>query len=79
MEVVVNCGLKIVCKHLHFRHIATVSVKWPTAVSGKADSVRSVSASGCHIGGPIGPGELAIVYGTIYVETSEPAFSVLLH
>ena len=38
---------------------------WPTAVAGKADSVSSVLASACHIGGPIGvnPGELALVYG----------------
>ena len=25
---------------------------WPTAVAGKADSVSSMSASACHIGGP---------------------------
>ena len=31
----------------------------------KADNVSSVSASACHIGGPIyvNPGELALVYG----------------
>ena len=42
-----------------------VNVNWPTAVAGEADSVSSVSASACHIGGPIGvnPGELALVYG----------------
>ena len=27
---------------------------WPTAVVGETDSVNSVSASACHIGGPIG-------------------------
>ena len=43
-----------------------VNVNWPTAVADKADMVSSVSASACHIGGPIGvnPGELALVYGT---------------
>ena len=42
-----------------------VNVNWPTAVAGKADIVSSVSASACHIGGPIGvnPGKLALVYG----------------
>ena len=42
-----------------------VNVNWPTAVAGKADIVSSVSASACHIGGPIdvNPGELALVYG----------------
>ena len=36
-----------------------------TAVAGKADIVSSVSASACHIGGPIEvhPGELTLVYG----------------
>ena len=43
-----------------------VNVNWPTAVVGEADIVSSVSASACHIGGPIGvnPGELVLVYGT---------------
>ena len=42
-----------------------VNLDWPTAMAGEADSVSSVSASACHIGGPIGvnPGELALVYG----------------
>ena len=33
-------------------------------MAGEADIVSSVSASACHIGGPIGanPGELALVY-----------------
>ena len=46
-----------------------VNVNWPTAVAGEADIVSSVSASACHIGGPIGvnPGELALVYGTIMI------------
>ena len=39
---------------------------WPTAVAGKADSVSSVSASACHIGGPnsVNPGQILLVYGT---------------
>ena len=43
-----------------------VNVNWPTAVTGEADIVSSVSASTCHIGGPNGvnPSELALVYGT---------------
>ena len=42
------------------------NLDWPTAVAGEADNVSSVSASACHIGGPIdvNPGELALVYGT---------------
>ena len=43
-----------------------VNVDWPTTVAGEADNVSSVSASACHVGGPIyvNPGELALVYGT---------------
>ena len=42
---------------------------WPTAVAGKADRVSSVSASACHIGGPIdvNPGELELVYGSFLI------------
>ena len=38
---------------------------WPTAVVGEADSVSSVSASACHIGGPnsVNPGQILLVYG----------------
>ena len=38
---------------------------WPTAVAVKADSVSSVSASACHIGGPnsVNPGQILLVYG----------------
>ena len=45
-----------------------VNVNWPTAVAGEADIVSSVSASACHIGGPIdvNPGELVFVYGNHY-------------
>ena len=45
-----------------------VNVNWPTAVAGEADIVSSVSASACHLGGPIGvnPGELALVYGMYF-------------
>ena len=41
---------------------------WPTAVVGKADSVSSESASAFHIGGPnsVNPGQILLVYGTIY-------------
>ena len=41
------------------------NINSPTAVAGEADSVSSLSASACHIGGPIGvnPGESALVYG----------------
>ena len=40
---------------------------WPTAVAGKADSVSSVSASACHIGGPnsVNPGQILLVYGNL--------------
>ena len=45
-----------------------VNANSPTAGAGEADSVSSVSASACHIGGPIGvnPGELALVYGRTF-------------
>ena len=38
---------------------------WPTAVAGVADSVSSVSASACHIGGPnsVNPGQILLLYG----------------
>jgi len=38
---------------------------WPTVVAGKADSVSSVSASACHIGGPnsVNSGQILLVYG----------------
>ena len=41
---------------------------WPTAVAGEADSVNSLSASACHIGGPKGvsPGQKALLHGTFY-------------
>ena len=41
---------------------------WPTAVAGEADSVSSVSASACHIGGPnsVNPGQILLVYGNNY-------------
>ena len=41
------------------------NVNWPTAMAGEADSVSSMSASACHIGGPIGvkSDELALAYG----------------
>ena len=39
---------------------------WPTAVAGEADSVSSVSASACHVGGPnsVNTGQILLVYGT---------------
>ena len=45
-----------------------VNVNWPTAVVGEADNVSSVSASACHIGGPIdvNHGEQTLVYGILY-------------
>ena len=38
---------------------------WPIAPAGKADSVSSVSASACQIGGPnsVNPGQILLVYG----------------
>ena len=43
---------------------------WPTAVTGKADSASSVSASACHIDGPnsVNPGQILSVYGNEYVK-----------
>ena len=39
-------------------------------MAGEADNVSSVSASACHIGGPIyvNPGELALVYGIFFAD-----------
>ena len=39
----------------------------PLTVAGEEDNVSSVSASACHIDGPIyvNPGELALVYGNL--------------
>ena len=44
-----------------------VNINWPTAVVGEADIVSSLSASACHIDGPIdiNPGELTLVYGIL--------------
>ena len=45
--------------------MARANAFWPTAVVGEADSVNSVSASACHIGGPKGvsPGQKALLHG----------------
>ena len=42
------------------------NINWPTTVAGEADNVSSMSASACHIGGPIdvNPGESTLVYGS---------------
>ena len=39
------------------------------AMAGEADSVSSLSALACHIGGPIdvNPGELTLVYGSTFI------------
>ena len=41
---------------------------WPTAAVDEADSVNSVSASACHIGGPkgVGPGQKALLHGNVF-------------
>ena len=39
-----------------------VNANWPTAVTGEADSVSTVSASACHI-----RGKLALVYGNTWL------------
>ena len=41
-----------------------LNVNWPTAVTGEADIVSSVSAPGGPIG--VNPGELALVYGNTF-------------
>ena len=40
---------------------------WLTAVAVEADSVSSVSASACHMGGPnsVNPGQILLVYGIV--------------
>ena len=46
---------------------------WPTAVAGEADSVSSVSASACHIGGPnsVNPGQILLFYGIAFEKDYE--------
>ena len=41
---------------------------WPTVVIGESDSVSTVSASACHIGGPnsVSHGQILLVYGTVF-------------
>ena len=48
--------------------MARANAFWPTAVVGEADSVNSVSASACHIGGPKGvsPGQKALLHGIFF-------------
>ena len=50
--------------------MARANAFWPTAAVGEADSVISVSASACHIGGPKGvsPGQKPLLHGTNYVK-----------
>ena len=50
----------------------------PTAVAGEADSVSSVSASACHIGGPnsVNPGQILLVYGTHFFSVYIKLFSL---
>ena len=52
---------------------------WPTAVVGEADSVNSVSASACHIGGPnsVNPGKILLVYGNTLGRVSTLQFPYL--
>ena len=55
-------------KHtVYQQNFARVNRIWPTAVAGEADSVSSVPASACHIGGPnsVNPGQILLVYGTL--------------
>ncbi len=49
-------------------------------MAGEADSVSSVSASACHIGGPIGvnPGELTLVYGSLWQQIGKTDFGLAL-
>ena len=45
---------------VYYQNFTLVNRIWPTAVEGEADSVSSVSASACHIGGPnyVNPGQI---------------------
>ena len=54
---------------------------WPTAVAGEADSVSSVSASACHIGGPnsVNPGQILLVYGTLIDKSTHLPLNDTLH
>ena len=43
-------------------------------LAGEADNVSSLSASACHIGGPVdvNPGEFSLVYGTSLAASTMP-------
>ena len=50
--------------------MARANAFWPTAVLGEADSVNSVSASACHIGGGpkgVSPGQKALLHGKLNI------------
>ena len=53
--------------------MARANAFWPTAVVGEADSVNSVSASACHIGGPKGvrPGQKALLHGSLFTKSKD--------
>ena len=61
--------------------MARANAFWPTAVVGEADSVNSVSASACHIGGPKGvsPGQKALLHGMSNSPTFPGQYAVLGH
>ena len=56
--------------------MARANAFWPTAVVGEADSVNSVLASACYIGGPKGvsPGQKALLHGTHFLRDVSPVF-----
>ena len=53
---------------------------WPTAVTGEADSVSSVSALTCHIGGPnsVNPGQTLLVY-SMYSRCKMSVVEIILY
>ena len=55
--------------------MARANAFWPTAVVGEADSVNSVSASACHIGGQKGfnPGQKELLHGTHHIYVAKKA------
>ena len=50
-------------------------------MAGEADSVSSVSALACHIGGPnsVNTGQILLVYGTLETFIENRIFGSLLH
>ena len=78
MEIfTVKCSIGAQAKHRRC-DVPYYNVCSPTTVAGEADSVSSLSASACHIGGQtdVNPGEQTLVYGMLWkvLKSGHPLF-----